>query len=114
MGNVLAPAIVKRDYPGRTSLATGIYSACMTGMAAFASAVTLPLSDAIGWRGALGIWAVPAGTVTLLWLWRSRVNAPRDGRGRGNRRRLGPGTPSRPCGHRLGSVRSQVAVSDRR
>ncbi|QTB90663.1 hypothetical protein BSD967_10235 [Bifidobacterium saguini] len=25
--NVLVPAIVKRDYPGHTSLATGIYSA---------------------------------------------------------------------------------------
>ncbi|KAB7787961.1 CynX/NimT family MFS transporter [Bifidobacterium cebidarum] len=83
VGNVLVPAIVKRDYPGRTSLATGIYSACMTGMAAFASAVTLPLSDAIGWRGTLGIWAVPAGTVTLLWLWRSRVNAPRTAVGAG-------------------------------
>ncbi|PLS24531.1 MFS transporter [Bifidobacterium imperatoris] len=77
VGNVLVPAIVKRDYPGHTSLATGIYSACMTGMAAFASAATLPLSDAIGWQGTLGIWAIPAGIVTLLWLWRSRANAQR-------------------------------------
>ncbi|NMM98071.1 MFS transporter [Bifidobacterium sp. DSM 109959] len=66
VGNVLVPAIVKRDYPGHASLATGMYSAYMTGMAAFASAVTLPLSDAIGWRGTLGIWAIPAGIVTLL------------------------------------------------
>ncbi|MBW3080022.1 MFS transporter [Bifidobacterium saguinibicoloris] len=90
VGNVLVPAIVKRDYPGRTSLATGIYSACMTGMAAFASAATLPLSDAIGWRGTLGIWAVPAGTVTLLWLWRSRVNAPRTAVGAGTVAGLDP------------------------
>ncbi|WP_051143521.1 MFS transporter [Acidipropionibacterium acidipropionici] len=67
VGNVLVPVIVRRDYPGRVSAATGVYSACITLAAALASVAAVPLADASGWRAALGVWALPAGLVALVW-----------------------------------------------
>lgn len=67
VGNVLVPVIVRRDYPGRVSVATGVYSACITLAAALASVAAVPLADASGWRVALGVWALPAGVVALVW-----------------------------------------------
>jgi MFS transporter, CP family, cyanate transporter len=68
IGNVLVPTIVKRDYRDHVSMATGVYSACITVGASIASAVAVPLSHAAGWRGALAFWAVPALVVAVLWL----------------------------------------------
>ncbi|GHH40007.1 CynX/NimT family MFS transporter [Lentzea cavernae] len=68
VGNVLVPTIVKRDYRDHVSMATGVYSACITVGASIASAVAVPLSHAAGWRGALAFWAIPALVVTALWL----------------------------------------------
>ena len=71
VGNVLVPAIIKRDFSASISRATGAYSACITIGAALASAVAVPLSNSIGWQGALAIWATPVVIVGLLWLPRS-------------------------------------------
>ncbi|AXE38873.1 putative transporter YycB [Acidipropionibacterium virtanenii] len=68
IGNVLVPVLVRRDYSGRVSAATGVYSACITLAAALASAAAVPLADALGWRAALGIWALPAGAVAVVWI----------------------------------------------
>ncbi|AXX31699.1 MFS transporter [Actinosynnema pretiosum subsp. pretiosum] len=68
VGNVLAPSVVKRDYSGNVSRATGVYSAFMTTAAATASAVAVPLAAPLGWRGSLAVWAVPALLIALLWL----------------------------------------------
>lgn len=68
VGNVLVPTIVKRDFSTNISRATGAYSACITIGAAVASAVAVPLSNAIGWQGALAVWGLPVILVGLLWL----------------------------------------------
>lgn len=68
IGNVLVPAIVKRDYSAHVSRATGIYSACITIAASIGSAVAVPLSASFGWEHALAFWAIPALVVALLWL----------------------------------------------
>lgn len=68
VGNVLVPVIVRRDYPRRVSVATGVYSACITLAASTASAMAVPLAGAAGWRGALGFWVLPAAVVALVWL----------------------------------------------
>ncbi len=61
LGNVLLPALVKRDHPGRVGLLTGSYSMFLTGGAAIAAGVAVPLSRALGgWRPQLGVWAAPA------------------------------------------------------
>ncbi|GAA2673659.1 MULTISPECIES: MFS transporter [Actinosynnema] len=78
VGNVLAPSVVKRDYSGNVSRATGVYSAFMTTAAATASAVAVPLSAPLGWRGSLAVWAVPALLIALLWLPRALPAPTRD------------------------------------
>lgn len=77
LGNVLLPGLVKRDFPGRTGLVTGLYTATMSSAAALASGVSVPLAEGlgVGWRGALGLWAVPAFAAALLWLPRLRGDA---------------------------------------
>jgi MFS transporter, CP family, cyanate transporter len=74
IGNVLVPPLVKRDFPGRTATMMGVYSMAVSGAAAVAAGVAVPLADAtgLGWRGALGVWAIPALAAALVWLPRLR------------------------------------------
>lgn len=72
-GNVLAPAIIKRDQPGRIALITACFTAVMGTAAGLGSGLSVPLSQATGgWRSALALWAVPVALVAVLWLLRSR------------------------------------------
>ncbi len=68
IGNVLLPAIVKRDFPHRVGLITGLYVTALNAAAALASAIAVPLANAHGWRGALGFWLIPAIIAALVWL----------------------------------------------
>ena len=71
VGNVLAPAIVKRDYPTHISMATGAYSAFVTTGSALAGLSAAALAEALGgWQEALLFWAAPALAAALLWLLR--------------------------------------------
>ena len=74
VGNVLLPPLIKRDFPDRTGPMMGVYSMAVSGSAAVAAGVAVPLAGAsgLGWRGALGVWAVPAAVAALVWLPRSR------------------------------------------
>ncbi|HTX01315.1 MAG TPA: MFS transporter [Acidimicrobiales bacterium] len=61
LGNVLLPALVKRDFPRRVGLLTGSYTMALTAGSAIAAGVAVPLDHALsGWRPALAVWAVPA------------------------------------------------------
>ncbi len=74
VGNVLAPAIVKRDYPSHISMATGAYSAFVTTGSALAGLTAAALSEALGgWRPALAFWAAPALLAAALWYARMRA-----------------------------------------
>jgi len=75
--NVLLPALVKRDFPRRLGLMTALYSSLLGGFGAIGSGVAVPLADgtALGWRGALAIWALPALIAAVVW-------APQLARGR--------------------------------
>jgi CP family cyanate transporter-like MFS transporter len=74
VANVLMPGAVKRDFAHRAGLMMGLYSTALFVGAALASGLTVPVRDAlgVGWRGALAVWAVPAGAAFLLWLPRTR------------------------------------------
>jgi cyanate transporter len=76
VGNVLLPAIVRRDYSSHISVATSIYSACITVSASIGSAVAVPLSTASDWNDSLAFWAIPALVVIVLWLPRAIPAAP--------------------------------------
>ncbi|MFO7575539.1 MAG: MFS transporter, partial [Bacteroidales bacterium] len=56
LANVLLPGIVKKSFPNRYGLVTGIYSAMLGTGAAISSGISVPLSEGLnfGWRWALG------------------------------------------------------------
>ena len=70
VANVLLPALVKRDFPGHLGVMTALYSGLLGGMGAVGSGVAVPLADgtALGWRGALAIWALPALVAAVVWI----------------------------------------------
>ncbi len=81
IGNVLLPPLIKRDFPGRTGTMVGVYTMAVSGAAAVAAGLAVPLAavSGLGWRGALGAWAVPAAVAALAWLprLRGRTRPPR-------------------------------------
>ena len=84
-GNVLLPVVVKDRWPDRIGSMTGVYTTGQTIFAGLAAAVCVPLAriPALGWRGALGIWALPALAAAALWFphrdWTLPLNVPADG-----------------------------------
>lgn len=69
-GNVLLPSLVKRDFPKRSGIMTSVYSSAMGLGAAAAAGVSVPLVavGGLGWRGSLGVWAIPVGIALVAWL----------------------------------------------
>ncbi|TWD75429.1 CP family cyanate transporter-like MFS transporter [Kribbella amoyensis] len=76
VGNVLVPVILKRDYAAHVSRATGIYTAFITGGAALASILAVPIADAVDWRLSLAVWGGLAVLAAVIWLPRSIRPAP--------------------------------------
>ncbi|MCM2290726.1 CynX/NimT family MFS transporter [Allorhizobium sp. BGMRC 0089] len=69
IGNVLLPGLVKRDFSGNAALMTGLYTMALCGGAAAAAGLTQPIKAMTGSiEMGLGLWALPAGLVFLLWL----------------------------------------------
>jgi CP family cyanate transporter-like MFS transporter len=67
--NVLLPGLIKRDFPHRTGLMSGLYTMALCGGAAAAAGLTVPLQASAdgSWPRALALWAVPALAAALLW-----------------------------------------------
>ena len=55
--NVLMPAVVKRDFPDRVRVMTGLYSALIAGLGAVSSSIAVPIAD------------IPTADGTLGWAW---------------------------------------------
>lgn len=68
LGNVLLPALVKRDFPDRSGPMTSLYSSAMGVGATVAAGVSVPLAAQIGWTGALAAWAVLAILALVVWV----------------------------------------------
>lgn len=70
IANVLMPGVVKRDFPGRVALMTGLYTTMLSLGPAVGAAVSVPLEHALkgSWRLALGVWALPAAVALVCWL----------------------------------------------
>lgn len=79
LGNVLLPALVKRDFPKRIGLMTGVYVAVMSAGAALAASTTILIQEATGldWAGTLSLWAIPAVTAMVACL--PRISIRRSG-----------------------------------
>lgn len=71
IGNVLLPGLVKRHFPQRAALMTGLYTLAICIGATIATASTVPLQMHYfngAWAPALAVWAAPALLMLLLWL----------------------------------------------
>ena len=70
VGNVLLPGLIKRDFPEQRVLMTALYSVALSGGAAIAAGLTVPLEHAIGigWRLAIALWGVFAVLALMLWI----------------------------------------------
>ncbi|WP_457807707.1 CynX/NimT family MFS transporter [Kushneria sp. EE4] len=73
--NVLLPGIVKRDFPTRVSLMTGLYTVALNLGASLAAGATEPLRQAFGeqWEPSLAFWLLPAVIAALVWIPQLRV-----------------------------------------
>lgn len=77
IANVLMPAVIKRDFPGRVPLMMALYTGLLGGVGAISSGVAVPLSflgdEQSGWRIALLVTGagllVPA---IAVWTWATR------------------------------------------
>ncbi|MHA6259749.1 CynX/NimT family MFS transporter [Sporosarcina sp. CAU 1771] len=70
IGNVLLPALIKKNFMLRIGLMTGVYAVSMNLSSAIASGVTVPLASisSLGWRGALAVFGVLPLLAILFWL----------------------------------------------
>ncbi len=70
IGNVIVPAIVKQRFADRAALMSGVHSVGLSGGAALAAGLTVPIEHWIGgsWRVALALWAIPAILAAIVWL----------------------------------------------
>ena len=77
VGNVMLPALVKREFPQRIGPLTGLYSVVMTLVSGTAAGVAVPLADNLpgGWRASLPCVLVITIPAALVWLARSRNQA---------------------------------------
>src|SRR5690606_38434239 len=77
--NVLIPSLVKREYPTKVGLMTGLYSAVQSSMAALAAGLAVPIAGTtgLGWRLSLGVRAGLAliGFAVFLPTLRARVRS---------------------------------------
>jgi CP family cyanate transporter-like MFS transporter len=68
VGNIVVPVIIRRDVrPAQVGIVTGAYVAILNVGGMLASVATAPLSNWLGWRGALASWALLAVVGALAW-----------------------------------------------
>lgn len=69
VGNVLVPVLIKYYFPSRQGVMSGAFTAATCASAALSAGWTHPVYAASGsWRGALAIWALPAGLALLVFM----------------------------------------------
>ncbi|MGV9797247.1 CynX/NimT family MFS transporter [Mycobacterium sp. NPDC003449] len=68
--NATLPALIKRDFAQHSGLMTGLYSMALSGGAAVAAALAVPLNNAVGgqWRTTLVIWVIPVVIAIIVWI----------------------------------------------
>lgn len=68
--NVVLPSLIKRDFAHRSGLMTGLYSMTLSGMAAVAAGLTVPINNGLGgnWHLSLAFWGLLAAVTMVIWL----------------------------------------------
>lgn len=70
LGNVLMPAVIKKEYPEKVGLMSGIFTVAMAIASTLALALSVPLANIplLGWKGSLAIWDILIAASLLVWL----------------------------------------------
>ena len=69
VAGALMASFVKARFPGKTSIALGLYAACLGVGSTLAAALTGPLAEwAQNWRVGAGAWAVPCILAVAAWV----------------------------------------------
>jgi MFS transporter, CP family, cyanate transporter len=68
VANVLMPPIVKRYFPDRIGVVSAVYITLFGIGASSPGFFAVPLSDAIGWRPTLAVWALTVAAAIIPWL----------------------------------------------
>ena len=68
-GNVLVPALIKRDYPTRVPAMTAVYAVTLSSAAAISSGLAVPIANTApgGWRTALDCWSLLSVIALAVW-----------------------------------------------
>lgn len=76
VGNVILPALIKKEFPHRLGMMTGIYSISMNTCAAAASALSVPIANSTGlnWKGTMLVITVICLLAVFFWLPQLRHN----------------------------------------
>lgn len=67
VGNVAVPVVIGRDLPHRAGAVLGAYTVALNVGSLITLSLTVPLSDALGWRLALASWGLLAVVAALVW-----------------------------------------------
>ncbi|MDR1188857.1 MAG: MFS transporter [Bifidobacteriaceae bacterium] len=103
MANVTIPPLVKRYFPDRVGLMTTASTLFLVAGQAIPPAFAVPLADRLGWRWAIGVWAIGAALAGLPWI----VQPYR----RGRRQRQGEtGGPGRSRARAHGRARASAGA----
>ncbi|MCU1475147.1 CynX/NimT family MFS transporter, partial [Amnibacterium sp.] len=69
VGNVLVPAMIRRDVPRRgRPAATGLYSVSINVGTWLTSICTVPVAAIFGWRAAAAAWSVAGVAAAVVWI----------------------------------------------
>ncbi len=70
VGNILLPGLIKRDFPHRIGIMSGLFSMSMAVGATFAAGITIPVAQAVGWRWneVLAAWGLFAVVALACWV----------------------------------------------
>jgi CP family cyanate transporter-like MFS transporter len=70
VGNVVLPVLIRRDFPRRLPLLTGLYSMALAGSAALSAGIVVPLEHALGsgWAPAVALSGAPVILAGPLWV----------------------------------------------
>lgn len=79
VASVLLPAVIKAYYPNHIGPMTSVFVTVMSVLPGIAGAVSVPLAMASSWNVSMGVWAVLAVVITVLWLPNMKCSITADG-----------------------------------
>jgi CP family cyanate transporter-like MFS transporter len=76
VANVILPASIKRDFPHRAGVMTGLLTMGLSASGTIGAGLTIPLQEAtdLKWRGTLALWSIPVVVAILVMAPRLAMN----------------------------------------